>query len=87
MVLFISDVDFNVFLFYPASLVLTILRFKDRIDQEKGYKIRSKIAFIWNMAWLVLYSMAFLEWFVDSKWEREYQKYLNEKIIHPQKKC
>lgn len=23
--------------------------------------------------------MAFLEWFVDSKWEREYQKYLNEK--------
>ena len=67
------------FLFYPASLVLTILRFKDRIDQEKGYKIRSKIAFIWNMAWLVLYSMAFLEWFVDSKWEREYQKYLNEK--------
>ena len=37
------------------------------------------------MAWLVLYSIIFVAWRVDSKWERDYQKYLSEKIIHPQK--
>lgn len=62
-------------LFYPVSLILSVLRFLDRKNQSGGYKIRSGLALGFNTIGIILL-ISLVLWMSgqENKWQKEYRQ-------------
>lgn len=66
-------------LFWPVSLILTILRFRKRGEQEGGYKTRSKIALGLQIAIIVaVIAFVIITESTNSKWKKQFTQYMQE---------
>ena len=65
--------------FWPVSLVLAIMRFRKRAEQEGKYKTRSKIALGVELV-IIVGSILFavVTSYMDSSWKRQFNNYMQE---------
>ena len=75
MVFFVS----GFILFWPVSLVLTIMRFRKRAGQEGKYKTRSKIALGVELAIITISILiSAVTSYKDSSWKKQFNQYMQE---------
>ena len=66
-------------LFWPVSLVLTIMRFRKRAGQEGKYKTRSKIALGVELAIITISILiSAVTSYKDSSWKKQFNQYMQE---------
>ncbi len=66
-------------LFWPVSLVLTIMRFRKRAEQEGKYKTRSKIALGVELAIITITILiSAVTSYKDSSWKKQFNQYMQE---------